>query len=136
MDYPVKLAKDDNGTYLVTSPDFSELVTFGEDKDDALSYAVSAFEEAIAARISHNEDIPEPSNGKLRVYIPALTAAKAMLYQSMRRQGVHKAELARRLNQPRQQVDRLVNVKHKSKLDQIERAFAALDVRIEIRIAG
>ena len=50
MDYPVKLTKDDNGTYLVSSPDFPELVTFGDDKEDALSYAEGAFEEAIAAR--------------------------------------------------------------------------------------
>ena len=50
--YPVILKKDTNDTILVTSVDFPELVTFGQDKDDALSHAIGAFEEAIEARIS------------------------------------------------------------------------------------
>src|SRR5215207_4556828 len=30
--YPVKLSRDDNGTFLVTAPDFPEVATFGEDE--------------------------------------------------------------------------------------------------------
>lgn len=33
--YPVTLKKDSNGTLLVTTPDFPDLVTFGESKADA-----------------------------------------------------------------------------------------------------
>ena len=59
-EYPVNLTLD-NGTFLVTSPDFPELTTFGEDIEDALSHAVGAFLEAIAARRAHGYDIPKPS---------------------------------------------------------------------------
>jgi antitoxin HicB len=40
--YPVKLARDDNGTILVTAPDLPEVSTFGEDATDALARAATA----------------------------------------------------------------------------------------------
>jgi tetratricopeptide (TPR) repeat protein len=34
LNYPVILSEDDNGTILVTAPDFPEATTFGEDRDE------------------------------------------------------------------------------------------------------
>ncbi len=68
LDYPVHL-EDDNGSILVTAPDFPELTTFGEDRDDALMRAVDALEEAIAARMRDGRDIPKPSPGEVRVVV-------------------------------------------------------------------
>src|SRR5262249_18412591 len=58
--YLIKLEPDDNGTLLVTCPAIPEVTTFGEDRNDALRYAVDAIEEAIAARIADGRDIPRP----------------------------------------------------------------------------
>lgn len=107
LDYPVQLEEDD-GSILVTAPDFPELTTFGEDRDDALMRAVDAFEEAIAARMHDGRDIPEPSAGEVRVVLPTLTAVKVTLYRTMQSQGVGKAELARRLGWHMPQVDRVL----------------------------
>ena len=60
--YPVML-EDDDGTVLATSPDFPELTTFGDDREEAVARAVHALEEAIAARIHDRRDIPPPSQG-------------------------------------------------------------------------
>ena len=51
------------GLYLLGRPDFPELTTFGEDRDEALGRAVNALEEAVAARIHDRKDIPMPSPG-------------------------------------------------------------------------
>ena len=48
--YPINL-EDDDGTLLATSPDFPELTTFGDDREEAIARAVDALEQAIAARI-------------------------------------------------------------------------------------
>ena len=88
---------DDEGTVLVTSVNFPELTTFGDDREEALARVVEALGEAIAARIASRQDIPEPSAGGVRVTISTLTAIKALLYQGMREQGIGKVELARRL---------------------------------------
>ena len=40
LEYPIMLEEDDNDTLLVTSPDFPELTTFGDDREDAIARAV------------------------------------------------------------------------------------------------
>jgi hypothetical protein len=64
------------------------------------------------------------------VPVPALTVAKIELYDAMRRGKVSKSELARRLDVHLPQVDRLLDVFHASRLDQLERAAEALGTRI------
>lgn len=133
LSYPVVLTPDD-GTFLVTSPDFRELTTFGETRDEALMYAIGAFEEAIAARIAGREDIPAPSRGRTRVTIPTQTAITSLLYRTMRESGVTKAELARRMHCHGPQVDRLLDPRHASRLDQFDAAFQALGRRLAVSL--
>ena len=134
MDYPIKLKRDDDGTFLATSVDFPELTTFGEDREDALRHAVDALEEAIAGRIARREEIPQPSKGRNRAHLPTQTEIKVLLYNAMQEQGVRKSELARRLRWHTPQVDRLLNLRHASRMDQIESAFDALGARLSIEV--
>ena len=134
LDYPVELTRDDNDTLLVTAPDFPELTTFGEDRDDALARAVDAFDEAIAARIAHRDDVPRPSRGTVRVALRSLTAVKVLLYQGMRDQEVGKAELARRLDWHLPQVDRVLDINHRSRLDQMDAALGAIGLRLHVSV--
>ncbi len=60
MRYAVELSPDDNGTVLVTVPDISEAVSFGTNRDDALTRAVDAIESAIMGAMAAREDIPCP----------------------------------------------------------------------------
>ena len=132
LTYPASL-EDDGGMVLVTSVDFPELTTFGEDRAEALARAVGAFEEAIAARIAARQDIPDPSAGGVRVKVPTLTAIKALLHQGMRNQGIGKAELARRLGWHLPQVDRVLDVRHSSRLDRMDLALSAIGLQLEVR---
>ena len=132
LDYPVELTPDDNGTLLVTAPDFLELTTFGESRKDALARAEDALEEAIAARIARRDDVPRPSGGRVTVTLGSLTAVKVLLYRGMREQGVGKAELARRLNWHLPQVDRALDIGHKSRLDQLDAALLAIGLQLRI----
>ena len=132
LSYPLILEEDD-GAWLVTSPDFAELTTFGEDRQEAVARAVDALEEAIAARMSRRLDLPRPSRGSIYAALPTLTAVKVMLYQEMRDRGVGKAELARRLGWHLPQVDRVLNVQHSSRLEQLDAALAAVGLRLDVR---
>ncbi len=127
--YPITL-QDDDETILATSPDFPELTTFGDDREEALARAVHALEEAIAARIHDRRDIPTPSRGEICATLPTLTSVKVMLYRGMREQGVGKAELARRLGWHLPQVDRVLDVQHRSRLDMIDAALGAIGQRL------
>ena len=134
LSYPIKLEPDDNGTVLATSPDFPELTTFGDDHDEALARARDAIEEAIAARMQARQDIPTPGRGKFLVDLPSLTAVKVILYRSMREQDIGKAELARRLGWHLPQVDRVLDIQHRSRLDQMEAALGALGQHLRVGV--
>jgi len=77
--YPVKLAAAEEGGYVVTCRDLPELITQGEDEQDALSQASDAMDEVFATYMIEGTDFPEPSMAKRRehrVAPPAEIVAK------------------------------------------------------------
>jgi antitoxin HicB len=137
-EYPVKLEADDNGTILVTFPDVPEAITFGENGQDALRRAAEALEAALSIYMDKRLDIPKPSRPRTRrtsvVGLSPLSEAKVALYLAMRAKGLRKADLARRLGWHKSQVDRLLDLNHASRLEQLQAAFAALNKRLAIAI--
>ena len=137
FDYPVTLTPDDNGTVLVTFTDVPEAITFGADEDEALLQAVDALESALAFYVQARQPLPLPSapeRGQKTVRPGAIEGAKLGLYQAMTEQGLRKADLARRLGWHVPQVDRLFDMGHASKFDQIEQAARALGRRLEVSV--
>lgn len=127
MRFGVVLTPDDSETILVTALDLPEVATFGEDREDALARAVDAIETALMGRIADRDVIPAPKAGAAdHVDLPTLSVAKAELYRAMRAEGVGKTALAKRLGVALPQIDRLLDLRHQSRLDAIERALAAL----------
>jgi antitoxin HicB len=136
LQYRVRLSKDTNGTILVDVPAVPEAHTFGESRDEALLRAVDAVETALMGYIENRRDIPAADAASRRAFVtlPALTEAKLGLYQAMRAAKVGKAELGRRLNWHLPQVDRLLDLRHASRLDRLEAAFRALGKCLSVEI--
>ena len=137
LDYPVHLEAAEEGGFIVTFPDVPEAITLGEDEDEALMRAVDALETAFSFYIDDRRPLPVPSEaaGRPVVRPSTLESAKLALYAEMTAQGVRKAELARRLGWHLPQVDRLFNLKHASRLDQIEAAARALGRRVNVTLS-
>jgi len=136
MFYPVTLSKDNDGTTLVRFPDVPDAVTFGATREEALERAVDALLTVFDAYMKDKRDIPQPSTAKgLTVQVSALDASKVALYQAMRERKVSKSELGRRLNWHLPQVDRVLQVRHGSQLEQLEAAFAAVGKRLTVTIS-
>lgn len=136
INYPVRITNE-AAAFLAQFPDVPIAHTFGDSREECLRNAVDALETAFIALMSDRSEIPEPSRIKRSmdsVTLPALAEAKISLYREMLAAGVRKAELARRLRWHKPQVDRLLDLRHDSRLDQIERAFAALGKRVSIAI--
>lgn len=135
--YPVQMEAQPEGGYLVLFPDVPEAVTQGEDREDALERAVPALETALSFYVRARQPLPKPSPAKGRPTVrpAALECAKLGLYAEMLRRGVRKAELARRLGWRAPQVDRLFDLRHASRMDQIEAAARALGCRVDLSIA-
>ena len=139
FDYPVILAPQPEGGFVVTFADVPEAITQGEDEGEALLYAVEALESALLIYIDERAPLPMPSKpkrGQHTVRPSALECAKLGLYAEMMAQGIKKSELARRLGWHMPQVDRLFDLRHASRLDQIEAAAHALGKRIEVALTA
>jgi antitoxin HicB len=135
--YPVTLTPDKQaGGYVVTFVDIPEAITQGDTLEEALEMAKDGLETALEFYFEENRPVPMPSTPKRRQHVielPLSLAAKVLLLNEMIRQRVRPAELARRLNTTPQAVNRLVNLRHTSKIDGISGALKALGKTLEIR---
>lgn len=134
--YPVELTPDDNDTLLVTFPDVPEAVTFGEDEAEALLMAEDALLVMLSAYMDDRQPIPEPSplNGRPGVALKVAASAKIALHNALLAAGKRKADLARMLNLTAIQVDHLLSLHHKTRIEQIETALAALGKRLIVEM--
>ena len=134
--YPATFEKDpETGNVLVGFPDIPFCHSVGDDEAEALLNAVDALITAFESFEERREPIPVPSEaepGQPVVWLPVLVASKALLYNTMLASGKRKADLARALNVSPPLVDRLVSMRHKSRIDQIETAMAALGKRLAV----
>jgi antitoxin HicB len=136
--YAVKLAPDKHdGGYVVTCRDLPEAITQGETVEDALSEAADALDEAIAARIDDDRDIPMPTaakRGEHAVSVPPSMALKAAVYLAVRDAGISNSELARRLNLDEKEARRILDPHHPTKLPRIEAALAVLGRHVRLTL--
>lgn len=137
MRYPVDLTPEVEGGFLVTFPDIPEAITQGEDREDALLRGLDALESALEFYFEAPRAVPDPSPikpGHEFVELPASVSAKVLLLNEMVHQGVRPAELARRLHTTPQEVNRLTNLRHATKIDRVAGALKALGKTLEIRV--
>lgn len=134
--YPLFVDRDDNGSLLVSFVDIPEAHTFAEDEDEISGRATDCALTALEAYMKDRRPIPAPSRDLTgrAVLLPPLAAAKIELYEAMRKAGVRKSDLARRLDWHMPQIDRLLSLRHGSRLEHLEAALAALDHRLEVRV--
>ncbi len=136
--YPARFTPEPEGGFTVTFRDVPEAITWDETRDKAARMAVDALETALSDYVDGRHPLPSPSvpeDGEVAISLSPLGTAKVGLYRAMQTQGVGKAELARRLQCHLPQVDRLLDLTHRSKLEQLELALAAVGKRLTVDVA-
>lgn len=135
MHYPAVLKRDGDG-WMVSFPDIPEALTHGADEQEAIEMAKDALVTALDFYFDERREIPEPSRtkkGQVEIELPPSVAAKVLLLNEMVRQKVRPAELARKLGTTAQEVTRLTQLTHTTKIDGIANALQALGKRLELR---
>ena len=134
MRYPIKMRRDGK-FFLVTFPDIPEAITQGENETEALAAARDALTTALDFYFEAGRMVPAPSAPKrkqLYVDLPLSLSAKVLLLNEMLQQKVRPAELARRLHTTPQEINRLTNIRHTSKIDGIAEAMKALGKNLQV----
>jgi len=133
--YPILLTPAVEGGYVVTCRYLPQLVTQGEDEQDALAQAADAMDEVFAAYMMNGMEFPEPGRTRRLEHLvspPAETMAKAALYVAMREAGINKVQLAKQLGVDEKEVRRLLDPHYGSKLPRIAEAIQLLGKRLVI----
>lgn len=136
LNYPAKIAPDGDG-FLVTFRDIPEAITGASNKQEALDMALDALVTAMDFYFEDNRAVPTPSDiqdDEVGIELPTSTTAKVLLLNEMLAQKVIPAELARRLHVKRQDVLRLTQLEHSTKIDSLADAFRVLGKKLEIRV--
>lgn len=138
LTYNARFERDaESGGYTVTFPDFGWGVTQGDDLADAEKWAGRLLRDMIAHLIKNNEALPmaKARGRRLRpVALGTLEQAKLECYAAFRESGLRKSELARRMRIPKTSVDRLFDLDHASRLDQLDAALRALGKRLVVAV--
>jgi len=134
--YPVVLARAEEGGFHASFPDVPGAITEGDTETEALANAVEALETMFIAYMRDKQDIPRPSPPRDRrtIVVPPISAAKVALYRAVREHGLSRAGLARRLRLHAPQVDRLLDLRHASRLDQLAEALRALGKELVLSV--
>ena len=136
MQYPVNIKRDGKG-WRVAFPDIPEALTSGATIEQALAMAHDALETAMDFYFEDKRPVPLPSKakrGQTVVELPASLSAKVYLLNEMLKQKIRPSELARRLHTTPQEVNRLTNLHHTSRIDGIAAALQALGKRLDVRV--
>ena len=137
MRYRVVLERASNETVIATFPDVPQAHTVGNDEAQALARAPDALETALAIYVDERRGLPRPTRprkGQRVVTLPPMATAKLAIYQAMRDQGVTQVELAQRIGCDPKDVRRLLDLMHRSRLDRLEAALAALGKRLVVEV--
>ena len=128
--YPCKIEKDSDGKYLTTFPDFTETLTEGETKEEALFNASEALTLTLEGRAEEGLDIPFPPQIESEHMIYPSCRVQAALLVRFNRKGRKIADMARSLGTSWPAACQMEDLHHWTTLRQLDKTAAILGKRL------
>jgi len=124
--------------FIITFPDFGWGVSNGQGEEDSLSMAQDLLHSLLREEIRLGNDLPVPRRyrgaGYRNITLPVVESAKVELYQAVRASDLSRGQLAKRLGTPVAELNRLVDLKYKSRFSKIEEVLLALGKRVVLTV--
>ncbi len=136
MKYPAHIQKDSDG-YTVSFRDIPEALTCGDSIEEALVNAQDALITAMEFYFEDRRSIPLPSQpepDEHLIELPPSVYSKIFLLNELVNQRITNAELARRMHTKPQEVQRIINLSHNTKIDTIYHALSTLGKSLEVEV--
>jgi len=138
MQYPAIFETAAEGGFVVKFRDLPEAITQGDTEEEAMFMARDVLALTMGVYFDEKRIVPRPSaakRGERLVDLPISISAKVLLLNQMLEAKVGPSELARRMETTPQEVNRLINLNHTTKIDRIEEALSALGKHLELSVA-
>lgn len=136
MEFPARFQPEPDGGYSVTFRDIPEAITQGDTLEEAREMARDALLTAMDFYFDDQRQVPAPSApqaGEELVGLPASAAAKVLLLNAMLARNVRPADLARAMKVTPQEVTRITDLHHTTKIDRLQDALEAIGMRLELQ---
>ncbi|SEK12106.1 type II toxin-antitoxin system HicB family antitoxin [Achromobacter sp. NFACC18-2] len=137
LQYPAKIEADGDG-FMVSFRDIPEALTGADTREEAEKMAADALLTAMDFYFEDGRAVPEasaPKDEEVLVSLPASVEAKILVLNEMVSQDVTQTELARKMGTTKQEVTRIVNLHHSTKIDTLALALHALGRRLQLTVA-
>lgn len=138
MKYAATFKPTERGGFVVTFRDIPEAITQGDTEAEALDMAADALLTAMDFYFEDRRPVPAPSKakaGERLIGLPLSVSAKVLLLNEMLTQGVRPADLARLMGIKPQEVTRIIDLEHATKIDTLAAAFKALGKELSLDVA-
>ena len=135
--YPALLRDNKEGGYIVCFRDVPEAITEIWSMDELQDTAVDALVTVLEMYFEKNRVFPEPSKPKkneVMVALPLIVVAKMLLLNVMVSSNIRPCDLARKMHIKPQEVNRIIDLQHKTKLDTIDSAMRALGKSLQLTV--
>jgi antitoxin HicB len=135
MHYPARFKPAPEGGFVVIFRDIPEAITQGETEVEAMDMARDVLYSSMEFYFESKRQVPMPSpakRGDHLVELPPSVWAKVLLLNEMLAQKVTPSELARRLHTRPQDVNRVIDLAHATKIDRLNEAMQALGKSLQI----
>jgi antitoxin HicB len=136
MKYPATLTPAEDGGFVVTFRDIPEAITLGADDVEAMEMAADALRTAMDFYFEDRRPVPPPSTpqeGERLIALPPSVSVKVLVLNRMLKDRVRPADLARMLGAKPQEITRLTDLHHNTKIDTLAEALEALGYELIIR---
>lgn len=135
--YPARFDPADEGGYTVTFRDIPEAITQGDDLAEAEAMARDALVSAMEFYFEAGRAVPAPSKaekGERLVELPASVAVKVALLNARLATGARPADVARAMGVKPQEMTRVFDLGHATKIDTVAAALAAMGYELELTV--
>lgn len=135
--YPISLKGDGEGRYIVTLPDLPEAVAKSRAKEEIKADALTVFEGTLALYVDLHKPFPMPSpvkDGQESLTVLPSLAGKILLHNEMLKAHLRPVDLARRMGVRPQEITRILDIRHKTKIDTLFLAMKALGKDLQLSV--
>ena len=135
--YPAFVTSNGEGGSSIAFRDIPEAISEAWADEDILEIATDALITAIDFYIEDQRKLPEPSeqkDGEIMVELPISIACKVTLLNCMVENNIRPVDLAKKMGTTPQTVNRILNLRHNTKIDTLGNAFKALGKELVLRV--
>lgn len=136
-DYPATLTPNGEGGYIVTFRDVPEAITEIWDKNELKETVTDCLVTAVDFYIEDHRLFPAPSKTKkddVIIQLPISISAKILLLNTMVSGNIRPVDLAKKMGIKPQEVNRIIDTGHTTKIDTIAKALSVLGKNLQLSI--